>query len=338
MKDIRSRVFISCGQQKGTDEVEIAQEIAQKLEKEGFEPYIAVEEQTLKGLKENIFRILSESEYLIFIDFKRERLYRENNDTGKHRESFFSRFKRKRLDTGKHRGSLFSHQELAIATFLDIEALLFREKDVKGDDGILKFIQANAIEFSDRDLLPDKVIAKIKERRWDSTWKNELSLTRDEKDFDDRVKAEGVYREGLARFYHIKVKNHHRQKIARDCVAYLEKIVDIKSGLEKPIELVEFKWKGVNTPGANIPPNNFRYLDAFHVYYDSQNIVILGINPFLVDFSGYEPLYMLEGPNTFELTFAVFSKNFSPARATFKLNIGNKMDNVELYPTSASAV
>lgn len=320
MNDIRSRVFISCGQQKDTDEVEIAQEIAQKLEKEGFEPYIAVEEQTLKGLKENIFRILSESEYLIFIDFKRERLYRENNDTG------------------KHRGSLFSHQELAIATYLDIEALLFRERDVKGDDGILKFIQGNAIEFSDRHLLPDNVIAKIRERKWDSTWKNELSLTRDKKDLDEFVKAEGVYKEGLACFYHIKVKNHHHQKIARDCVAYLEKIVDITSGLEKPIELVEFKWKGVNTPGANIPPNNFRYLDAFHVYYDSQNTVILGINPFLVDFSGYEPLYMLQGPGTFELSYVVFSKNFSPARTTFRLNIGNIIDDVKLYPKSASTV
>ena len=57
-KNLQARVFISCGQQKGTDEVEIAHNIAEKLEKMGFEHYIAVEEQTLKGMKENIFQRL----------------------------------------------------------------------------------------------------------------------------------------------------------------------------------------------------------------------------------------------------------------------------------------
>ena len=123
-KNRKARVFISCGQQKGTDEVEVAHKVAEKLEEMDFEPYIAVEEQTLKGMKENIFRRLSESEYFIFIDFKRERLFKLKNGS-------FD-------DTGKHRGSLFSHQELAIATFLDVKPLLFREKEVKEDDGILK--------------------------------------------------------------------------------------------------------------------------------------------------------------------------------------------------------
>ena len=32
-KNLRARVFISCGQQKGTDEVEIAHKIAKRLQK-----------------------------------------------------------------------------------------------------------------------------------------------------------------------------------------------------------------------------------------------------------------------------------------------------------------
>lgn len=68
----KARIFISCGQRKDTDEVAIANQIADKLEKElGFEsPYIAVQEQRLEGVKENIFRRLSNSEYFLFIDFK----------------------------------------------------------------------------------------------------------------------------------------------------------------------------------------------------------------------------------------------------------------------------
>ena len=311
----RARVFISCGQQKGTDEVKIAHRISEKLEKMGFEPYIAVEEISLRGVKENIFQRLGESEYFIFIDFKRERLFKPKNGNFE--------------DTGKHRGSLFSHQELAIATFLDIEALPFQEEGVKEGDGILKSIQANCIKFKDRHLLPDVIAEKVRERGWNPSWRNELLLERDDKDFEDKVYAGGIYKEGVARFYHIKVKNLHRQKIARNCIAYLEKIKNLSTDEEKSFELVEFKWKGVKTREVAIPPEKPRYLDAFHVYYHSPNIVHLGINRHLVDFSGYEPLYTLEGPGAFELTYVVFSENFSPARATFKLQVGERLDDIK---------
>lgn len=49
---VRAKVFISCGQRRDTDEVEVARRIAERLYRDGYEPYIAVEEQTLKGLKE----------------------------------------------------------------------------------------------------------------------------------------------------------------------------------------------------------------------------------------------------------------------------------------------
>lgn len=66
----------------------------------GFQLYIAVEEQTLKGVKDNIFSRLAESEYLIFIDFKREELM-EKTEKGESKKIC-------------HRGGLFSNQELAI--------------------------------------------------------------------------------------------------------------------------------------------------------------------------------------------------------------------------------
>lgn len=69
--DFRARVFISCGQAKHTDEPAIADAIAKELTDLGFDFYIAVQEQTLSGLKENIFRKLRESEYFLFVDFKR---------------------------------------------------------------------------------------------------------------------------------------------------------------------------------------------------------------------------------------------------------------------------
>jgi len=303
-ESLKARVFISCGQQKGTDEVEIARKIREKLEGMGFEPYIAVEEQSLNGVKEDIFRRLSESEYIIFIDFKRER-----------------------LESNKYRGSLFSHQELAIATFLNIKVLAFREKDVKEDDGILKFILANCIEFTDRHLLPDVISEKVRERGWNPNWRNELILERDEGEFED-VQQVGKMRTP-ARFYHIKVRNLHDRKIARDCVAYLEKIKNLLTGEEKVFELVEFKWKGITSTRIAIPPKKHRYLDAFHTYHGSPSIVYLGINPFIIDWTGYGEYYKLEGSGNFKLTYIVFSENFSPTRATFILDIGNKLGDIK---------
>src|SRR5438477_12554495 len=111
----RARVFISCGQSRGSDEESTASDIATRLRELGFDPYIAVQEQTLRGLKENIFEQLAKSEYFVFVDFKREQLANSGPPI--------------------HRGSLFSHQELAVASYLDIDLMAFQESGGKHDDG-----------------------------------------------------------------------------------------------------------------------------------------------------------------------------------------------------------
>src|SRR5438552_11625918 len=153
---LRARVFISCGQSKHSDEVETAQKIARRLQELGFDPYIAVEEQTLRGLKENIFSQLEKSEYFVFVDFKREQLAGS--------------------DPPVHRGSLFSHQELALASFVDIPVLAFQEKGVRPHDGILRFLQANCTPFTDRHLLPNVIADAVQERNWNSNFRNDLVL------------------------------------------------------------------------------------------------------------------------------------------------------------------
>ena len=72
-----ARIFISCGQ-KFDDEIRIASQISSRLRTLGFDVYVMKENQTLKGIKENIFPKLEEAEYFIFIDFKRENLMMVN--------------------------------------------------------------------------------------------------------------------------------------------------------------------------------------------------------------------------------------------------------------------
>jgi predicted aminopeptidase len=71
MERSRARVFISCGQARGYEEEQIAGDIADRLRDLGFDPYVAVSEQTLRGLTENIFEQLRKSEYFIFLRFRR---------------------------------------------------------------------------------------------------------------------------------------------------------------------------------------------------------------------------------------------------------------------------
>jgi hypothetical protein len=186
---LRARVFISCGQSKETDEAQVAREIFARLKELGFDPYIAIAEQTLRGLKENVFEQLRKSEYFLFVDFKRELLG----------------------DSQLHRGSPFSHQELAIASLLDIEMAAFQEKGVKRIDGLMQFLQANAIEFIDKNLLPNAVADIVQQRRWNPSWRNELVLGSPQ--LVDNVQIiGGPYQTG--KFFLVNVHNHHREKLA----------------------------------------------------------------------------------------------------------------------------
>lgn len=197
--ELRARVFISCGQSKSSDEVTIASQIKDRLCELGFDPYVAVQEQTLRGLKENIFEQLSKSEYFVFVDFKREQ-----------------------IDplSGVHRGSLFCHQELAIASYLEIPTLAFQEQGVKTGDGILGFIQANPTPFRDRHLLANVIADEINRRKevFNPRWRNELVLERDPTQYSRSRLQDGRW----CRFFHVGVRNRHRSKTARDCYAYLE--------------------------------------------------------------------------------------------------------------------
>lgn len=297
---LRAKVFISCGQTRGSDEEEIAHRIAERLIQLGYDPYIAIEEQTLRGIKENIFYQLKTSEYFIFIDFKREQIIVD---------------KQKR-----YRGSLFCHQELALASYLDIPLIAFQEQGIIQRDGLMNFLQANSIPFTDRNLLPNVIADTIQQRGWDPLWKNQLLLERDPEQF---VNATRLPENQLARFFHIRVRNLHPRKAAINCYGYIEHAYDISSGRDINIETIEFKWQGYTLPNAVIGPNSSRQLDAFYVFYETPTRLRFNL---YTDFSGYVP--RINGPGDFKFIFLVISENFPPARNKFTLHIGNTIDDI----------
>ncbi|HYH80088.1 MAG TPA: hypothetical protein VEX86_09825 [Longimicrobium sp.] len=298
----RARVFISCGQQQETSEVEIAHRVAAELRELGYEPYIGVAEQTLHGVQENIFRKLRESEYLLFIDFRRERL--EGRDAC--------------------RGSLFSHQELALATYLQLEILAFREDGVLPEDGVMKYLQVNCFPFSDRRTLPEFIYRKVQQHpKWQPHWRNRFALTVPPSAYEDPHESNP-----RARYFYIEVHNLHRDQIARECVAYVTRIDQHESPGTRTLELYEMKWKGVSTVGVSIPSGMARSLDAFYVYFHRANEAWLGINHKIVDRKATFEDFALRGPGVFDLHLVVCSANLPPYEGDFRLTLGSSMDDI----------
>jgi hypothetical protein len=300
----RARVFISCGQSKGTDEEVTASAIAGRLERLGFDPYVAVQEQTLSGLKENIFEQLAKSEYYIFVDFKREELAKTVPQVC--------------------RGSLFSHQEFALASYLEIPLLAFQEAGVKQDDGILRFLQANAIPFSDRNLLANVIADKVQERGWDPHWRSELVLKRERNQFSDATRVEQIPgqrpRYFPGRFFHIDVCNRHRDKIATNCYAYLASATNLKTSEEISLKTVEFKWAGYVLPNAHILPQQARRFDAFWIAHDRPTLMQFNVYS---DATDYIP--RIEGAGRYRLIYVVVADNFPVSRGSFVVSLNESL-------------
>jgi hypothetical protein len=280
-----ARVFISCGQSKGTDEPRIAKEISVMLEALGYEPYIAVEETTFAGVKENIFERLKNSEYFLFIDFKREP-----------------------LGDGCHRGSLFSNQELAIAAWLDMKVIALQEEGVKQLDGLLHFMQTNASIFIDKGRLPEQIAEAIRKAKWNPSWKNELLLHAPQpKDSLNGFKC-----------FHVQVRNQHSDKVALNCSGYLERIVKLPNvEIELPDEKLECKWAATAMPRISIPARSARKYDAAQIRYIDPVIVSF---PTITDSPGYTPTIPYE-PGRYELSYLVTSDNFPVKRGIFILDV-----------------
>jgi len=295
----RARVFLSCGQNKNTDEVSIATTIAGRLRELGFDPYIAVQEQTLRGIKENIFGQLAKSEYFIFVDFKREQL----GD----------------IVPAVHRGSLFSHQELALASYLEIPILAMQESSVKKDDGILTFLQANCIPFSDRHLLANVISDEVQKRRWDPYWRNELVMERDPVLFSD-AHILSINKPG--RFFHINVLNRHRDKTATNCYVSLEKAIKLEPMSEIHLNAAVLKWAGYVLPNMYIPAGNARRFDAFWISPDSPTQLQFQAFSDATDF-----IPNVRGQGLYELQYLVVSDNFSAIRETFILDLSTSLDS-----------
>ena len=301
----KAKVFICCGQKRGAER-QTAERIAQALEKIGFKTYVAVEQQRLEGLQKNIFRNLEDSEYFVFVDFKREALVPEDADIEQSVGQFLEGCR------CQWRGSLFCHQELAVRSYLgrateqEMQILAFHEKGVMRQDGMMNALIVNSEEFADRHLLPEVIAYRAQQKEWHPQWQRRLALT-----------TKGPANDGT--YCHIAVENLHGSKPAKNCYGHLKKAYDTsrEEEVNKPYD-VELKWAFSKAPNIVIFPKTSRRLDAFWEDKCKPNGINLST---LADTSLFDE-NIITDPGTYELTYLTISDNFPDAEITCGLEIG----------------
>ena len=228
---------------------------------------------------------------------------------------------------------LILSSKTALAVYLGKDLLVFQEKGVKEGDGILGSIQGNSILFSDRDHLPIVIGAKIKESNWKPDWKNKLVIERND---DSEFKNKFGIDSGASRWYHITVRNIHKDEMAGECAAYVK--TSRKLSQDEPpksYESVQLKWEGIPEPNVSIPHNSNRNFDALIIPHKQSNIAYFGSLWSAIDFeTPSSEKYRLEGPGEFELNFIVYWSNFPSTQSKFFLQLGNKLQDVKFYKST----
>ncbi|MHB0877931.1 MAG: hypothetical protein ACYC5O_17985 [Anaerolineae bacterium] len=322
----RARVFVSCGQRTG-GERQAAAAIEQVLTDLGFDVYVATMTSTSQALLQGIFEKLESSEYFLFVDFARE--YLQAAPTPECERVF--------EPPAPRRGSLFSHQELAVASYLGIEAIGFQEAPLSYLDGMMQAIGLNPASFSSPLELPELVYKQVA-GRWHTGWRRALalSLAPQAVRIAIRDRSEGLSGlEGL--FYHLEIANLHRRSAARNCTAYL---VSARGPLASPAstegpehvrETAELKWAGTSVPQVMIMPGTSRKLDAMHVVIQQPGTIYFNQ---LVDSGQF--LCRLTEPGDYRLTYAVFSDNLAAAEASFVVHHAGDSASLQISRPASS--
>ena len=298
---MQAKVFISCGQSASDKrEIRIARRIGELVRAKGFEDYLAINQQDAKSFRENIFRELSGSEYFLFVDLKRELLPLKN---GKQ----------------EHRGSLFCHQEMAIASFLEIEPAYFHDVGVSRE-GLGNYIQSNSEPFESEDQLYKKIEEQLK--LWRHDWKNALKM-----EVAPRYPSVAAVTNNQARvsaWYHIHVCNLHHLRHAKNCFVFLDSYVKKATGEVVRPKTVELHWAAFDFPSATILPKSWRAFDAFLIYQDTPDVAIA------YSFSTSTEYYpAILKPGEYDFTYRVVSDNFPEMLQTFSIRFKGGHNGIE---------
>jgi hypothetical protein len=302
---VPSRVFVSCGQAT-TEEREVAAAVHKWFAERGFQPYVAIQAQSLADVNSGIISELKRADFYVFIDFRREELPSGLN--GKNPAAF--------------RGSLFTNQELAIAHFLQFERAIFLQQGGVQLEGLLRYMASNAEIFESPSQVPGLVEKLVTERFWDPTYSRHLVVGAEHWTpvlrYGDHTGTKRV------RVYELDIHNRRNDVAALNAVARLKQIT-LPDGTTRS-DIDSSPLKAVGQPGYAhvIWPERHAAWDLLAVHADAPATVSLNSS------LDVPRLPLVSVPGLYRVTFEIFAVNFPSLTFTVILSVSNE-------PTATSA-
>jgi len=295
------KVFISCGQ-SNSSERQVATQLSDWFLSQGYNPYVAIQTQSILEVNAGIIRELKSSDFYLFINFRREKI--------RHR-----RFLPSRKDF--FRGSVFTNQELAIAYAMGFDNMLFVNQIGVRRDGLFGYIGVNTPEFDDYDQVLPIVQTAVTSAGWRPLYSRNLICQNihwgDHVIYRDNTGARNV------KVLHIDILNNRPDQGATNTVARLKSITT--NGITTIAQdRSHLKCSGSPVYSNTIWPNDHIAFDLLSIDLNNQSNIYLHS---ALDVFPRVPLITMTG--TYVLEYEIFAESFPPISVSVSLiNTGNE--------------
>jgi hypothetical protein len=286
------RVFISCGQ-VNSDEVRVANDVSLWLRSVGFDPYVAVETQSILDVNSGIIGELKRSDFYLFINFRRDLITSTPSIV--------------------YRGSVFTNQELGIAYAMGFEKALFiNQRNVKRE-GIFGYLVSNTPEFETLEEVLPIVKQAIRTANWTVTYSRNLIC--ENLRWGEIVGYGDHTGERQVKVLHIDIVNSRPDQGALNTVARLRSITS--NGVSSTsADRSHLKCSGALGYSNTIWPKDHIAFDLLSI--DIQNQLNIYLHSAL-DVRPRTPLISALG--NFVLEYEVFAESFPPIRFKVSLSV-----------------
>lgn len=299
------KIFISCGQ-ANDEEKQVAAQVRSWLINQGFQPYVAIETQSIQDVNSAIIGNLKSSDYYILIDFAREQIR-----TSKNGIPIF-------------RGSLFTNQELAIAYLLEFQEVLYLQEVNVNLEGIGKYLLSNAIIFKSKADVPSIIKNAIIQRDWLPSYSRHLAVGAPnyagEWQYTDHA---GTYQHHI---WHLSISNLRYDIAAFDTVVRVNEIVDSNGNVVQSQDRNFLKWAGkIRAYSATILPRDECKFDLLALDQTNNSLALLHSE---LDRPPRQPI--LTSPGSYILRYQVFSKGFPLLEFDVQLTLTGNLNTTQV--------
>ena len=289
-----AKVFISCGQ-GSLEERKVAQQLGDWFKSKCFNPYVAIEVQSILDLNAGIIGELKTSDYYLFVNFRREIV------TSNAGNQFY-------------RGSLYTNQELAIAYALGFDHMLLVNQKSSEKEGVFKFIVTNIPEFDAHADVLQLVQNAVQKAGWQHDYTRQLAAANLR--LADPVHYVGDSTPRDIRTLHVDIQNRRPDLGAVGCVARLVRFGLHGQTLNPAPDRSLLKVTGLPGYEQTIWPMSHGAFDLFGILFRSRRHVFLNS---ALDVHPRQPI--IDTPGNYHFEFEVFSQGFPPLNINVLLNL-----------------